>query len=90
MLSTFLCIITATLTHILLYNDQKGEEKMSFFCNFQSDKCPGQINGNPINGLCEKVCVQVKNEHETSMRQTKIFYTKLFFKPLFHFGYFLF
>ena len=30
---------------------------MSFFSNFQTDKCPGPINGNPINGLNEKVCV---------------------------------
>ena len=33
---------------------------MSFFTNNASDRCPGRINGNPVNGLCEKVCVEVK------------------------------
>jgi len=42
---------------------------MSFFCNFQSDKCPGQINGNPLNGLCEKVCVQAKKVFDACMQQ---------------------
>lgn len=45
---------------------------MSFFCNFQSDRCPGQINGNPINGLCEKVCVQVKKVFDACMQQTQL------------------
>lgn len=44
---------------------------MSFFCNFKSDKCPGPINGNPLNGLCEKVCVQVKKVFDACMRQTQ-------------------
>ena len=44
---------------------------MSFFCNFQSDRCPGQINGNPLNGLCEKVCVQVKKVFDACMQQTQ-------------------
>ena len=33
---------------------------MSFFSNFSQDRCPCQISGNPLNGLCEKVCIQVK------------------------------
>ena len=45
---------------------------MSFFCNFQSDRCPGQINGNPLNGLCEKVCVQVKKVFDACMQQTQL------------------
>lgn len=45
---------------------------MSFFCNFQSDKCPGQINGNPINGLCEKVCIQAKKVFDACMQQTQL------------------
>ncbi|MBE5734757.1 MAG: hypothetical protein E7347_06940 [Clostridiales bacterium] len=45
---------------------------MSFFCNFQSDKCPGQISGNPLNGLCEKVCVQVKKVFDACMQQTQL------------------
>ena len=45
---------------------------MSFFCNFQSDKCPGQINGNPLNGLCEKVCLQAKKVFDACMQQTQL------------------
>ena len=45
---------------------------MSFFCNFQSDKCPGQINGNPLNGLCEKVCLQVKKVFDACMQQNQL------------------
>ena len=45
---------------------------MSFFCNFQSDKCPGQINGNPLNGLCEKVCLQVKKVFDACMQQSQL------------------
>ncbi len=45
---------------------------MSFFCNFQSDRCPGQINGNPINGLCEKVCIQAKKVFDACMQQTQL------------------
>lgn len=45
---------------------------MSFFCNFQSDRCPGQINGNPINGLCEKVCIQAKKVFDACMQQSQL------------------
>ena len=45
---------------------------MSFFCNFQSDRCPGQINGNPLNGLCEKTCVQVKKVFDACMQQNQL------------------
>lgn len=45
---------------------------MSFFCNFQSDKCPGPINGNPLNGLCEKVCVQAKKVFDACMQQSQL------------------
>jgi hypothetical protein len=45
---------------------------MSFFCNFQSDRCPGQISGNPLNGLCEKVCVQAKKVFDACMQQTQL------------------
>ena len=45
---------------------------MSFFNNFQSDKCPGQISGNPLNGLCEKVCVRVKKVFDACMQQTQL------------------
>lgn len=45
---------------------------MSFFCNFQSDRCPGSINGNPINGLCEKVCIEVKKVFDACMQQNQL------------------
>ncbi len=45
---------------------------MSFFCNFQSDRCPGQISGNPINGLCEKVCIQAKKVFDACMQQSQL------------------
>ena len=45
---------------------------MSFFCNFQSDKCPGPINGNPLNGLCEKVCVQAIKVFDACMQQSQL------------------
>jgi hypothetical protein len=46
-----------------------GGEKMSFFTNFQSDRCPGPISGNPINGLCEKACIQVKRVFDACIKQ---------------------
>ena len=45
---------------------------MSFFCNFQSDKCPGPINGNPMNGLCEKVCLEAKKVFDACMQQSQL------------------
>lgn len=45
---------------------------MSFFSNFQSDKCPGSITGNPINGLTEKVCIQAERIFDAGIKQTQI------------------
>lgn len=45
---------------------------MSFYSNFQSDKCPGTISGNPINGLCEKVCIQAKKIFDACIKQVQI------------------
>lgn len=45
---------------------------MSFFINFQSDKCPGVITGNPLNGLYEKVCVQADKVFDACIKQTQI------------------
>ncbi len=45
---------------------------MSFFCNFQSDKCPGPVNGNPMNGLCEKVCIEAKKVFDACMQQSQL------------------
>ena len=42
---------------------------MSFFSNFNSDRCPCAITGNPLNGLNEKICVQVKRVFDACMMQ---------------------
>lgn len=43
------------------------------FCNNQStDRCPGNINGNPMNGLCEKVCIQTIKIFDACMLQTSL------------------
>ena len=44
---------------------------MSFFSNFQSDRSPCQITGNPLNGLCEKVCIQTKKVFDACIKQTQ-------------------
>lgn len=45
---------------------------MSFFSNFHSDKCPGVITGNPLNGLCEKVCIQARKIFDACIKQIQI------------------
>ena len=45
---------------------------MSFYSNFQSDKCPGSITGNPISGLTEKVCIQAEKVFDAGIKQTRI------------------
>ncbi len=44
---------------------------MSFFSNFQSDRCPGQINGNPINGLNEKACIEAQKIFDACIKQSQ-------------------
>ena len=44
---------------------------MSFFSNFNSDRCPCQITGNPLNGLCEKVCIEVNKVFDSCMKQSQ-------------------
>ena len=45
---------------------------MSFYSNFQSDKCPGSLSGNPLNGLTEKVCIQAEKIFDACIKQTQI------------------
>ena len=45
---------------------------MSFFSNFSSDKCPGTISGNPLNGLCEKVCIQAQKIFDACIKQLQL------------------
>ena len=45
---------------------------MSFYSNFQSDKCPGAVTGNPLNGLTEKVCIQAEKIFDAGIKQTQL------------------
>ena len=45
---------------------------MSFYSNFQSDKCPGPITGNPLTGLTEKVCIQAEKIFDAAIKQTQV------------------
>ncbi len=45
---------------------------MSFFSNFQSDRCPGTITGNPLGGLNEKVCIQAEKIFDAGILQTRL------------------
>ena len=45
---------------------------MSFYSNFQSDKCPGVLTGNPLNGLTEKVCIQAEKIFDACIKQTQL------------------
>ena len=42
---------------------------MSFSNNLRPDRMPGIINGNPLNGLCEKVCIQTKKVFDACVKQ---------------------
>ena len=43
------------------------------FCNTNNaDRCPGNISGNPMNGLCEKVCIQVKKVFDACITQATL------------------
>ena len=44
---------------------------MSFFSNFNSDRCPCRITGNPLNGLCEKVCIEVNKVFDSCIKQSQ-------------------
>ena len=41
---------------------------MSFFTSNRSDFCPGPIVGNPLNGLCERVCIETKKVYKIVCR----------------------
>ena len=45
---------------------------MSFFSNFQSDRCPGTISGNPLNGLNEKVCIRAQKIFDACIKQVQL------------------
>ncbi|MDR3318320.1 MAG: hypothetical protein LBS99_02675 [Clostridiales bacterium] len=39
------------------------------FCNSGNPRTPGVIRGNPIQGLCERVCIQAKKVFDACVRQ---------------------
>ncbi len=45
---------------------------MSFYSNFQSDKCPGAISGNPLSGITEKACIQAEKIFDAGIKQTQL------------------
>ncbi|MBQ4099253.1 MAG: hypothetical protein IJC87_03940 [Clostridia bacterium] len=45
---------------------------MSFFTNNPTDRCPGRITGNPVNGLCERVCIQAQKVFDACIRQMQV------------------
>ena len=42
---------------------------MSFSNNVRPDRMPGPIVGNAVNGLCEKVCIEVKKVFDACIKQ---------------------
>jgi len=42
---------------------------MSFYTCNRSGNCPGAMSGNPLNGICEKACIQVDKVMDACMRQ---------------------
>ena len=46
---------------------------MSFYTNNRNSVCcPGPINGNPLNGLCERVCIRTTKVFDSCMRQLSL------------------
>ncbi len=45
---------------------------MSFFSGVRTDYIPGPIVNNPLKGLCEKVCIQVKKVFDACLKQQHI------------------
>lgn len=46
---------------------------MSFFIgNIRGDRTPGIIQGNPLNGLCERICIQTQKVFDACLQQTQI------------------
>lgn len=42
---------------------------MSFYTCNRSGNCPGVMSGNPLNGICEKACIQVDKVLDAGLRQ---------------------
>lgn len=44
---------------------------MSFYTCNRTGSCPGVMSGNPLNGICEKACIQVDKVLDSAMRQVQ-------------------
>ncbi|MBO4534951.1 MAG: hypothetical protein J5755_03325, partial [Clostridia bacterium] len=42
---------------------------MPFSNNVRPERMPGPLNGNPVSGLCEKVCIQVPKVFDACIKQ---------------------
>ena len=42
---------------------------MSFYTCNRTGNCPGAMSGNPLNGICEKACIQVDKVLDSAIRQ---------------------
>ena len=47
---------------------------MSFYSykNANASACPGTVSGNVTNGLCQRICIQVKNVYDACMSQQQL------------------
>ena len=50
---------------------------MSFYTCNRTGSCPGVVNGNPLNGICEKACIQVDKVLDAAMRQIQLTNTQV-------------
>ena len=44
---------------------------MSFYTSNRTGNCPGTLNGNAMNGICEKACIEVNKVLDACMKQTQ-------------------
>lgn len=54
------------------YHKQKGGKSMSFCNNCKSDNIPGPLKNNPLNGLCDKTCIECNKVIDMCMKQEVI------------------
>ena len=45
---------------------------MSFYTCNRTGNCPGVMSGNPLNGICEKACIQVDKVLDAGLRQIQL------------------
>ena len=47
---------------------------MSFYSNRNADTgaCPGRIGAGDLNGICERVCIQVNKVYDSSLQQEQL------------------